>query len=74
MTVPKPLKELCNKYELGQVGLCGLFSDTVKKASMSQYQHLQGETNAIKKLDRHFLLVLRKDADIFTRSPDPSAL
>ena len=36
------------------VSLCGLFSNTVKKASMSQYHHLQGEVNAIKKLDRHF--------------------
>ena len=75
MTVPKPLKELCNKYETGQVGLCGLFSDTVKKASMSQYQHLQGEINAIKKLDRHYYglfgFMAIKDADIFTHSPDP---
>ena len=53
MSTPKPVKALCNKYETGQVSLCGLFSSTVKKASMSQYQHLQGEINAIRKLDRH---------------------
>ena len=39
---------------MGQVALCGLFSDTVKRASMSLYQHLQGELNPIKKLDRHY--------------------
>ena len=50
MTMPEPIKALCNKYETGMVSLCGLFSDTVKKASMSQYQHLQGEVNAIKNL------------------------
>ena len=71
MTVPKPLKEVCNKYEAGQVALCGLFSDTVKKASVSQYQNLHGEINAIKKLDRHLLwpfgfMTIYKDADIFT--------
>ena len=69
MTVPT-LKELCNKYETGQVALCGIFSDTVNKAPMSQYQHLQGELNAIKKLDRHYYGLLGfmviKDADVFT--------
>ncbi len=30
MTIPDPIKALCNN---GQVSLCGLFSDTVKKAS-----------------------------------------
>ena len=54
MSIPKPIKALCNKYETGMVSLCGLFSSTVKKASMSQYQHLQGEVNALKKLDRHY--------------------
>lgn len=39
MSFPTPLKALCNKYEMGQVALCGLFSDTVKKASMSTYHH-----------------------------------
>ena len=75
MTMPEPIKALCNKYETGMVSLCGLFSDTVKKASMSQYQHLQGEVNAIKKLDRHYYglfgFMAVKDSDIFTNSPDP---
>ena len=75
MSTPKPIKALCNKYETGQVSLCGLFSSTVKKASMSQYQHLQGEINAIRKLDRHYYglfgFMAVKDSDIFTHSPDP---
>ena len=54
MKIPDPITALCNKYETGQVALCGLFSETVKKASMSQYNHLQGEINAITKLDRHY--------------------
>ncbi len=32
MSMPKPIKALCNIYETGQVSLCGLFSTTVKKA------------------------------------------
>ena len=75
MAIPKPIKALCNKYETGQVSLCGLFSDTVKKATMSQYHHIQGEINAIKKLDRHFYglfgFMAVKDSDIFSQSPDP---
>ena len=68
MSIPKPIKALCNKYD----SLCGLFSTTVKKASMSQYQHLQGDVNALKKLDRHYYgLLAIKDCDIFTNSPDP---
>ena len=40
---------------------------------MSQYQHLHGEINAIKKLDRHYYgpFWFFKDAVIFTHSPDP---
>ena len=29
MTMPEPIKALCNKYETGMVSLCGLFSDHV---------------------------------------------
>ena len=42
---------------------------------MSQYHHIQGEINAIKKLDRHFYALFGfmavKDSDIFSQSPDP---
>ena len=56
VAMPKPIKALCNKYETSMVSLCGLFSNAIMKASMSQYHHLQGEINAIKKLDHHFSL------------------
>ena len=42
---------------------------------MSQYLHLQGEINAITKLDRHYYglfgFLAVKDKDIFALSPDP---
>ena len=37
---------LKNKYERGQVALCGLFSNTVRQAGISQYSHIQGEVNS----------------------------
>ena len=40
MKIPDPIAALCNKYETGHVALCGLFSETVKKACMSQYHHI----------------------------------
>ena len=51
---PKPIADLRNKYETGHVSLCGLFSTTVKKASIYQYHHATSEVNSITKLDRHF--------------------
>ena len=54
MSKPKSIAELRNRYETGHVSLCGLFSTTVKKASISQYQHTIGEVNSITKLHRHF--------------------
>ena len=45
--------KLKNLYERGQVSLCGLFSTIVKDAGMSQFKHIQGEVNALHKLDRH---------------------
>ena len=43
----------------------GLFSSTVREASMTQYHHLQGEVNAIIKLDRHYGDI------IWEKSPSP---
>ena len=39
MSEPKPIAELRNRYETGHASLCDLFSTTVKKALISQYQH-----------------------------------
>ena len=54
MNFPEEISALRNKYERGQVALCGLFSNTVREAGMSQYSHVQGEVNSITKLDRYF--------------------
>ena len=55
MSFPTEVQSLANQYECGQMSLCGLFSSTVKEASMTQYGHLQGEVNAITKLDKHYV-------------------
>ena len=76
MSKPKPIAELRNRYETGHVSLCGLFSTTVKKASISQYQHTIGEVNSITKLDRHFhgmfgfLAVKEDDINVYGDNPD----
>ena len=75
MSFPTEIQALANQYERGQTSLCGLFSSTVKEASMCQYRHVQGEVNAITKLDRHyhglFGFLAVKDSDIWQRSPSP---
>ena len=43
MSFPIEARSLANQYERGQMSLCGLFSSTVREASMTQYCHLQGE-------------------------------
>ena len=53
MSFPAVIQALADKYERGQTSLCGLLSSTVKEASMTQYRHVQGEVNAITKLDRY---------------------
>ena len=47
ISFPVEVQSLANQYERGQMSLCGLFSSTVREASMT---HLQGEVNAITKL------------------------
>ena len=70
---PQPVGRLHNRYETGHVSLCGLFSTTVKKASMSQYQHV---VNSVHKLDRHFhgmfgfLAVKEDDINVFANNPE----
>ena len=75
MSFPVEVQSLANQYERGQMSLCGLFSSTVREASMTQYRHLQGEVNAITKLDRHyhglFGFLAIKDGDIWEKSPSP---
>jgi hypothetical protein len=76
MQKTQPIAQLSNRYETGHVSLCGLFSTTVKKASMSQYQHTIGEVNSITKLDRHFhgmFGFLAVKEDVFADNPDSAS-
>jgi len=41
-------------YEHCQVALCGIFSTTVKDAKKHHWHHVQGEVNALHKLDRNY--------------------
>lgn len=77
MEFPTQIKTLTNQYERGQTAICGLFSSTVREAGMSQYDHVQGEINALAKLDRHYYglfgFFALKDNDIWTHSPNPQS-
>ena len=77
MSFPVQIQSLANQYERGQISLCGLFSSTVREASMTQYRHLQGEVNAITKLDKHYHGLLGflavKDSHIWEKSPSPAS-
>ena len=77
MKRPSVLAALNNQYEQGQVGLCGIFSTTVKDAGVSQWHHIQGEINAIHKLDHHyhgmFGFLASKDNSINAYSPNPES-
>ena len=68
MNFPMEIHSLANQYERGQISICGLFSSTVREASMTQYRHFQGEVNAITRLDKHyhglFGFIAVKDSDI----------
>ena len=77
MNFPQQIQALTNQYERGQTAICGLFSSTVRQAAMSQYRHVQGEINAIAKLDRHYYglfgFFALKNSDIWTHSPNPQS-
>ena len=47
MKLPNAVANLANRYERGQVSLCGLFSTVVKDAGMSRFSHVQGEENLL---------------------------
>ena len=57
--------------------MCGLFTTTVKDAGVSQWHHIQGEVNAIHKLDRHYYgmfgFLASKDNSINGYSPNPES-
>ena len=54
MKLLNSVANLANRYERGQVLLCGLFSTVVKDDEISRFSHVQGEINSLGKLDRHY--------------------
>ena len=77
MTKPDPISALTSSYERHQVSLCRLFSKTVKDAGVSQYKHIQGEVNSVRKLDKHFYglfgFLACKSEGIYEHSPNPQS-
>ena len=54
MAYPPEVTCLKTEVEKCQVALCGIFSTTIKDAKKHQWHHIQGEVNALHKLDRHY--------------------
>ena len=54
MVYPYEVTSLKSEVERCQVALCGIFSTTVKDAKKHQWRHIQGEVNALHKLDKHY--------------------
>jgi len=63
---------LKTKLEKCQVDLYGIFSTTVKDAKKHQWHYIQGEVNALHKLDTTmaFLLMNEKITESFTKYSD----
>ena len=74
---PDPLDNLANRYERGQISLCGLFSTIVKDSGMSRFSHVQGDVNSLGKLDRHYYgmfgFLATKEEGIWIESPNPES-
>ena len=54
MAYPNEILSLQTQVECCQIALCGLFSTVVKDAKKHQWRHIQGEVNALHKLDKHY--------------------
>ena len=54
MVYPSEITSLKSEVERCQVAPCGIFSTTVKDAKKHQWRHIQGEVNALHKLDKHY--------------------
>ena len=54
MGYPPQVMCLKTEFEKCQIALCGIFSTTVKDAKRHQWRHIQGEVNALHKLDKHY--------------------
>ena len=54
MVYSTQITSLKSEGEKCQVASCGIFSTTIKDAKKHQWQHIQGEMNALHKLDKHY--------------------
>ena len=76
MVYPVQITSLKTELEKCQVALCGIFSTTIKDVKKHQWRHIQGEVNALHKLDRHyygmfgFLLMNEKITESLTKYSD----
>ena len=76
MKLPDPLDQLVNDYEKRQIGLCSLFSTTVRNVTPTQARHVQGQVFAGHKLDSHyygmfgFLAVSEEDIKHHSKKPE----
>ena len=75
MQLPEPLNQLVNDYEKRQIGLCSLFSTTVRNVTPTQARHMQGQVFIGHKLDSHyyglfgFLAVSEEDIKSNSKKP-----
>ena len=75
MQLPEPLNQLVNDYEKRQIGLCSLFSTTVRNVTPTQARHMQGQVFTGHRLDSHyyglfgFLAVSEEDIKSNSKKP-----
>ena len=75
LKLPEPLDQLVNNYEKRQIGLCSLFSTTVRNVTPTQARHMQGQVFTGHRLDSHYygLLVFLavSEEDFISNSKKP---
>ena len=76
MKLPDALDKLTNDYEKRQIGLCSLFSTTVRNVTPTQARHMQGQVFTGHRLDSHyyglfgFLAVSEEDIRSHSKKPE----
>ena len=75
MQLPEPLNQLVNDYDKRKIGLCSLFSTTVRNVTPTQARHMQGQVFTGHRLDSHyyglfgFLAVSEEDIKSNSKKP-----
>ena len=76
MKLQDALDKLTNDYEKRQIGLCSLFSTTVRNVTPTQARHMQGQVFTGHRLDSHyyglfgFLAVSEEDIRSHSKKPE----